>query len=127
MSNEVPGPLKPLTGASGVLVFALLVVALVIGVSPNIDSQLVRLGESMWPGYAAEIRKDPNQPDCDLEAIDASIDRLAWIGRDSGVARIGAAMSYQQAGNTEAALRHAEARHLSRTRRGGNHRILNES
>lgn len=70
---QTPGPLRALTGVAAVLVFFALLVALGLGISPNVDTQLVRLGERFWPGYANELRRDPREPTCDLEDLDRRI------------------------------------------------------
>ena len=69
-SEELPGPLRPVPPVAAVLVFVALLVALILGISPNIDTQLVALGEWIWPGYANELRMDPEPPDCDLADLD---------------------------------------------------------
>ena len=71
--DALPGPLRLLGRGAAVLVFVLLVVALGLKISSNADKQLIRLGEWIWPGYANELRMDPERPECDLEEIDATI------------------------------------------------------
>jgi TRAP-type C4-dicarboxylate transport system permease large subunit len=58
---------------ASVLVLGALLIALGLGVSPNIDTNLVQIGEWIWPGYASELRFDPEKPDCDLADIDAKL------------------------------------------------------
>ncbi len=71
MSHGGPkGPLDRLLGPVAVTILGLLLVALTVGVAPNFDTRLVNLGESMWPGYAAELRTDPALPDCDLGELE---------------------------------------------------------
>jgi TRAP-type C4-dicarboxylate transport system permease large subunit len=69
----LPLGLRVLTGAAAVLVFVALLVALGLGISPNVDTQLVRLGEWFWPGYANELRMEPREPTCDLAELDAKL------------------------------------------------------
>jgi TRAP-type C4-dicarboxylate transport system permease large subunit len=47
----------------GVLV--VLVASLIAGLAPNADTRLVGIGEALWPGYASELRVDPQPPECD--------------------------------------------------------------
>ena len=65
--------LRLLARVAAVLVFVGLVLALGLKVSTNADKQLIRLGEWIWPGYANELRMDPEKPDCVLEEIDAKL------------------------------------------------------
>jgi TRAP-type C4-dicarboxylate transport system permease large subunit len=51
-----------------VLLGLLLAVVLVTGLAPNTSTRVVGLGESVWPGYASELRADPQAPDCDVDA-----------------------------------------------------------
>jgi TRAP-type C4-dicarboxylate transport system permease large subunit len=78
--HELPAALRGLASAAAVAVLGLLLVALTLGISPNVDAQLVALGERVWPGYASEIRKDPGVPECDLEAIKAQAKACAALG-----------------------------------------------
>jgi TRAP-type C4-dicarboxylate transport system permease large subunit len=71
MSHGGPsGPLDRLLGPVAVAILGLLLAALAVGVAPNFDTRLVGLGESIWPGYAAELRADPVAPECDLAELD---------------------------------------------------------
>ena len=74
MHAPPPAPLRSLSAAAAVAVFATLVASLVLGISSNVDSQLVSLGDYIWPSYALEIRKDPAKPDCDLEDLDKKLE-----------------------------------------------------
>lgn len=47
------------------LLGATLFVALLTGLAPNASTRVVALGEQIWPGYGAELRLDPEAPDCD--------------------------------------------------------------
>jgi TRAP-type C4-dicarboxylate transport system permease large subunit len=67
------GPMGRLLGPVAVTILGLLLVALTVGVAPNFDTRLVNLGESIWPGYAAELRLDPSPPDCDLDDLTAQL------------------------------------------------------
>ena len=51
--------------ALGWLLGLTLFVALVTGIAPNASTRVVALGERIWPGYGAELRLDPEAPDCD--------------------------------------------------------------
>ncbi|MBX2798489.1 MAG: TRAP transporter large permease subunit [Myxococcales bacterium] len=57
-----------------VLILIALLVALVVGIAPNVDTRVVELGEGMWPGYAAELRSDPVAPDCDVAELDERLE-----------------------------------------------------
>lgn len=48
---------------------ALLLVAMVVGLGPNTSTRVVQLGESIWPGYAAELREPSQAPTCDPEEL----------------------------------------------------------
>ena len=48
-------------------------VNLVVGLGPNLSTQIFKLGESVWPGYAKDLRTDPVAPDCDLEELKRQI------------------------------------------------------
>ncbi|MFK7927840.1 MAG: TRAP transporter large permease subunit [Myxococcota bacterium] len=71
--GELPGPLRTFAKVAAVLVFVVLVVALGLKISSNLDKQLIRVGEWVWPGYANELRMDPDEPDCDVEDLDRQI------------------------------------------------------
>ena len=58
-----------LTAIASVVAFAVLALTLVIGIAPNFDTRLVGLAELAWPGYAADLRKNPEAPDCALEDL----------------------------------------------------------
>ncbi len=71
MSHGGPsGPLDRLLGPVAVVIIGLLLAALAVGVAPNFDTRLVGMGESVWPGYAADLRGDPVPPECDLSELD---------------------------------------------------------
>jgi TRAP-type C4-dicarboxylate transport system permease large subunit len=65
------GILRAVVPVATVLVLGLLLVALAVGVAPNLDTRVVQLGEQLWPGYASELRADPLAPACDLAALEA--------------------------------------------------------
>ncbi len=70
MSHGGPtGPLDRLLGPVAVVVLGLLFAALSVGVAPNLDTRLVGIAEDVWPGYASDLRADPEQPTCDLVAL----------------------------------------------------------
>ncbi|MFT7520687.1 MAG: hypothetical protein ACI9MC_002838, partial [Kiritimatiellia bacterium] len=75
--SQLPGPLRFLSAASAVVVFIGLIAALVFGISSNVDSQLVKLGETFWPGYASEIRTEPDSPTCELEDLAKQVEECA--------------------------------------------------
>ncbi|MEZ4317932.1 MAG: TRAP transporter large permease subunit [Myxococcota bacterium] len=58
-----------------VATFLLLSVALVVGLGANVSSVAVDLGGRLWDGYAADLRADPTEPDCELEALDAQLEQ----------------------------------------------------
>lgn len=74
MSNPAPGPLGLVNPVATVAILGLLLWALLIGIAPNVDTRVVQLGERTWPGYAADLRRDPAAPDCDLAALRAKAD-----------------------------------------------------
>jgi TRAP-type C4-dicarboxylate transport system permease large subunit len=67
---------RPLRAAT-LLIFAALTLALAAGVAPSADARLVGIGERLWPGYAANLRRDPEPPDCELEQLDAQLEQCA--------------------------------------------------
>jgi TRAP-type C4-dicarboxylate transport system permease large subunit len=71
------------TLAATVFVFAIQLWALIVGISPNINTRAVQIAEVMWPGYAGELRQDPVEPDCDLAELDK---RLAQCPADTAPA-----------------------------------------
>ncbi len=75
-----------LTRIASVGVFAVLVVTLVVGVAPNFDTRLVELAETAWPGYAADLRSDPEQPECDLEGSEARANACVATAAPAGAA-----------------------------------------
>jgi TRAP-type C4-dicarboxylate transport system permease large subunit len=68
--------------AGGILL--LLTLALVVGVAPNADARLVGIGERLWPGYAANLRRDPQPPDCQVDEIQERLDRCLEAGEEAG-------------------------------------------
>jgi TRAP-type C4-dicarboxylate transport system permease large subunit len=44
--------------------------ALGVGVAPNLSTRVVDLGESVWPGYGTELRYDPKAPECDVASLE---------------------------------------------------------
>ncbi|MCA9488299.1 MAG: TRAP transporter large permease subunit, partial [Myxococcales bacterium] len=74
MSQEEAGP--SVFGFGGVVRAATVVIllanllALAIGVAPNLSTRLVQLGEGFWPGYGNELRNDPIEPDCDAAELE---------------------------------------------------------
>jgi TRAP-type C4-dicarboxylate transport system permease large subunit len=68
-----PHPLKPLVPFATLVVLLANLLILVVGIAPNFDTRVVDIGERLWPGYAAELRKDPQVPDCDVAALEKQI------------------------------------------------------
>ncbi len=65
------GPTPPrLLAATTWGVLVVLLVALVVGMGPNMATRAVAFGDLVWPGYA-ELRTDPAAPDCDVDALAA--------------------------------------------------------
>lgn len=62
-------PLRAIIPVATVFVLGANLLTLVVGIAPNFDTRVVDLGEAIWPGYAAELREDPQPPDCDLEDL----------------------------------------------------------
>ncbi|TNE85617.1 MAG: TRAP transporter large permease subunit [Deltaproteobacteria bacterium] len=75
------------SGLTPLVVFALLT-AMFAGLGPALDTRLVQLGENFWPGYAAELRRDPTEvpAECDLEALDAQLAECPPAGTAPAVA-----------------------------------------
>jgi len=69
VSHEPTGPLRGVNPVATILIFVALLVALGVGIAPNFNARVVGLGEAMWPGYAAELRTDPIEPECDVDAL----------------------------------------------------------
>ncbi len=63
-----PGPWRAALSTIPALLVLLLAVAQ--GTSELVQARMLALGEDTWPGYA-ELRKDPQPPDCDPDAIGA--------------------------------------------------------
>lgn len=64
------GPVRAWLSTIPALLVLLLAVAQ--GSSEIVQARMLSLGESTWPGYA-ELRKDPSPPDCDVDAIGATV------------------------------------------------------
>ena len=69
--------------AATLAVFAVLTLALAAGVAPSADARLVGIGEQLWPGYAANLRRDPEPPGCDLEQLDEQLERCGGAGQEA--------------------------------------------
>lgn len=63
--GHVGGVLGALVRVATAVILVANVLAMVIGVAPNLSTRIVDLGEAMWPGYAGDLRYDPVVPDCD--------------------------------------------------------------
>ena len=55
------------------LYFSLLFISLLAGLAPNLSSKVVALGESIWPNYAQDLRKDLPEPECPLEDLQQKV------------------------------------------------------
>lgn len=73
MDDELPPLLRAVTRGATVLLLLGLVVALAVGIAPNASTRVVALGEGLWPGYAAELRADPEAPACDPAELEARL------------------------------------------------------
>ena len=74
--SDPEGERAPMPGlrnvaAAGILL--LLLATLFASLAVNLDTRLVQAGEWAWPGYAAELRADPIEPDCELSAFEAQL------------------------------------------------------
>ena len=63
-----------LTRAVTVVVLGVLSLVLLLGLADKIDARLVGLGEELWPGYASQLRLDPEPPICDLDQAQAALE-----------------------------------------------------
>ncbi|RME21505.1 MAG: hypothetical protein D6798_17970, partial [Deltaproteobacteria bacterium] len=61
------------TQIASVLIFAGLLLTLVVSIAPNVNTVVVEIAEVMWPGYASELRGDPEPPDCSVEELDEKL------------------------------------------------------
>ncbi len=75
---------QPFSGLSGVvaraaamLAVGVLLLAMLLGVAPNLDTRLVELGEARWPGYAKDLREEAEAPRCVLAEIQARVAECA--------------------------------------------------
>lgn len=68
MSADHPTPLR--TWLSTLPALLLLLFAVAHGTAETVSGRLLGLGEQQWPGYA-EVRFDPEAPDCDPASFDA--------------------------------------------------------
>lgn len=68
MHDDAPSPLRTILSTIPALAILLLVVAQ--GVGEDVQARLLSVGEATWPGYA-EVRVDPEVPDCDPAEYDA--------------------------------------------------------
>lgn len=84
MSHGGPaGPLDRLLGPVAVVVLGLLFAALSVGVAPNLDTRLVGIAEDVWPGYASDLRADPEPPTCDLESLNQRLQSCPPPGQEA--------------------------------------------
>ena len=73
MATNNGGISEGTTRVASVLIFGILLLTLVVGIAPNVNTVVVQAGESQWPGYAKDLRSDPVAPDCVLEALDEQL------------------------------------------------------
>jgi len=69
LTDPAPTTRRPLQALLTTLTLVALLLALAIGLAPNLDTRAVQLGERLWPGYAADLRVDPTPPECDPEEV----------------------------------------------------------
>ena len=62
-----------------VCIFSLLFISLLAGLAPNLSSKVVALGESIWPNYAQDPRKDLPEPECPWKIYSRRLARSADI------------------------------------------------
>jgi TRAP-type C4-dicarboxylate transport system permease large subunit len=74
--------LARLTLLAAGLALVIMVLRLVVGIAPNFDTRVVGLAEVVWPGYAQDLRQDPEKPDC---VVDDLREQLASICVDQPV------------------------------------------
>lgn len=55
--------------AAGLLAVGALLLSMVVGLAPNLDTGLVEWGERIWPGYAQDLRDEPVAPTCEVEDL----------------------------------------------------------
>ncbi len=83
MAHDVQGPLRVINPVATVLILGLLGLALAVGIAPNLNTRVVELGESAWPGYAAELRSDPVAPECSTEALETQLAACPAAGTEA--------------------------------------------
>lgn len=69
--DGLPG--RRITQIASVAIFLALLWTLLVGIAPNVNTRIVQTGELFWPGYAAQLRTDPEAPTCDLAEIDQQL------------------------------------------------------
>lgn len=67
MSSASPARTALLPRLVGLALLAVLGLILLQQTADKIDARLVQLGDAAWPGYAMELRQDPQPPACDLD------------------------------------------------------------
>ena len=65
--------IKTIQYVISVCIFSLLFISLLAGLAPNLSSKVVALGESIWPNYAQDLRKDLPEPECPLEDLQQKV------------------------------------------------------
>ena len=77
--DSLPGMSAPessslLTRVVTAVVLFVLSLVLLLGLADKIDARLVGFGEDAWPGYASQLRNDPEPPVCDVEQAKAALE-----------------------------------------------------
>ena len=62
-----------LTRLVSVFIFLGLLTTLVVGLAPNVNTKVVGVAELLWPGYAQDLRSDPDKPECTLDELDVQL------------------------------------------------------
>ncbi len=72
MSSQGSG--GALTRLVSVFIFLGLLTTLLVGLAPNVNKKIVDTAEVMWPGYARDLRADPEKPECLLDDLDKQLE-----------------------------------------------------
>jgi TRAP-type C4-dicarboxylate transport system permease large subunit len=73
VNRQTSGLLGLVARAAASLAVGVLALSLFLGVAPNLDTRLVELGERWWPGYAKDLREQPDEPSCSVSEIEAQV------------------------------------------------------
>jgi len=66
-------PLQPFIRVATLGVFVGLLIALGVGLAPNLNTRMVQVGEDIWPNYARDLRTELEAPSCDRVEIAARL------------------------------------------------------